>query len=816
MYLLDQIRKNRFRLYLAAAFFLTCLWQNDGTSCLLILILSSIQCLDIQKKTATRQGSYKKIGLIGLNSTSLIFAWVYFSSIFSLASKTIAQNDDFFLQEAAINIHVFIFLHLLLKEKSRFMHDIRRRKYHSIDETCSSVFHFLSESLAYCTLFFYYIYVSHIASFSFNCIPACTILIFLSSRQNHALLYQCMMWLKKILMTSMQRIKKKSSREHFLQKTLESVPSLISYVDSELRYVYATPQYTEWLHVPHESLIGKYIKDVIGETAFIDIKPHIEQALLGEKQIFYSTIPYLTGTKLVQCNYIPDKDEAGKVKGVFIILHDYSAIETKQKEPQVKSNVLEKILHNMPLGVIIRDLENDCRILYYNDAAEKITKKSSLETLEKKIEDILDPLFSSIILSADKKAIHEEITAMNEHNGIRIRTNLISKNDIGAYKYLVTILDDTKEAKEKEKNRFEKLFQSMLEGVYLINKHGIVTLCNTSCLRMIGYTEKEFIGKNAHDLIHNKHSDGSQFLSNECPIYRALHEQTMVVNIKDNFIRKDGSTFAVRYMCVPIDDDKNNKSIIVTFEDITIHNELEKEIEEQKIRMISAARLASLGEMSAGIAHEINNPLAIIDGSIHIIEKNKNPEKIKEKIEVIKLSIQRIASIVFGLKKFSRSSTKHFRTSECIEKIIQDAISTTSSYAQKNSVFIEKGPMSQIKTWCDPNELEQVFMHLIQNGIDASAESENEKKYVRITTKIENGDIYITITDNGSGISKDIEDKIFSPFFTTKEVGKGTGLGLAISKSIINAHHGLLTFSKNKDNETCFTVRLKAFNKDES
>jgi signal transduction histidine kinase len=239
--------------------------------------------------------------------------------------------------------------------------------------------------------------------------------------------------------------------------------------------------------------------------------------------------------------------------------------------------------------------------------------------------------------------------------------------------------------------------------------------------------------------------------------------------------------------------------------DRTTEIELEKKIELERSKSFHNAKLASLGELAAGIAHEINNPLAVIIGNIALLNKsNINSDKLTDKLAVIEKSATRISKIVRGLSKFARMPDGQMK-SELISNIINDVLMITDTKAKNQTTPIEIDIRSNSKIICEPIEIEQVFVNLINNALDAARNS--SKPWVKVTAYDDVDHVVIQISDSGLGIPKEIESKLFQPFVTTKAVGEGTGLGLSISKAILDQHKSSITVLKETLN-TCFEIRI--------
>lgn len=224
------------------------------------------------------------------------------------------------------------------------------------------------------------------------------------------------------------------------------------------------------------------------------------------------------------------------------------------------------------------------------------------------------------------------------------------------------------------------------------------------------------------------------------------------------------------------------------------------------MRATMASKMASLGELSAGVAHEINNPLAILMGTVNALEMFFNDkEKLKSKVETMNKAIHRIAKIVTSLGKFSRSAENTEMISACLSDIVAEALVMTEIKARKRDVRIETQFDSKQAVFCNPIEIEQVVINLVNNAIDAAQSGQDKNVIVKVFDLKRH--VVIQVIDSGTGISSDLEDKIFNPFFTTKPLGEGTGLGLSICKGIVESHKGEIRINRSFQ-QTCFEVRI--------
>ena len=233
---------------------------------------------------------------------------------------------------------------------------------------------------------------------------------------------------------------------------------------------------------------------------------------------------------------------------------------------------------------------------------------------------------------------------------------------------------------------------------------------------------------------------------------------------------------------------------------------LQLESEAKTMALMHQSKLASLGEMAAGLAHEINNPVAVISVSVSILRKIQNdPEKLHQRIEMIDRAASRIAKIVAGLKRVSRvREHSSFKTVNLLE-LVNESVLLTQMHGRRYDVKVRVEVPDDLNVECDEIEIEQVLVNLLTNAIDAV--SSLSERWVELKASLEGDFVKFQVIDSGNGISREVEEKMFLPFFTTKDVGEGTGLGLSISKGIIEAHRGSIRINHRHPN-TCIEFRI--------
>lgn len=275
-------------------------------------------------------------------------------------------------------------------------------------------------------------------------------------------------------------------------------------------------------------------------------------------------------------------------------------------------------------------------------------------------------------------------------------------------------------------------------------------------------------------------------------------------------IRTNGEHFPLEICPTFVNYHGSNLKVLV-LRDLSDVRQKEELIKNQKAQIAQSAKMALLGEMVSGIAHELNNPLAIIDGFARMLDKySTSPEEkqieIKKASDTILKMTERMNKIIMGLRSFARDCSKDDFEISSISRIINDTLNFIQVKKLKLGIeVIVEETSPELSIQCRSVQIAEVLLNLISNSFDAISELEN--RWVKIRTEDLDDKVKISVVDSGHGINPETVLKIFEPFFTTKPPGKGTGLGMSISKRIVEDHGGSLIYDSSCPN-TCFILIL--------
>ena len=353
----------------------------------------------------------------------------------------------------------------------------------------------------------------------------------------------------------------------------------------------------------------------------------------------------------------------------------------------------------------------------------------------------------------------------------------------------------------------ETLFRTIVESspsfLMIVGKDGTVIYASPNCEQFTGYNQQELQGK----ITWWVHDDDLARITEAC--YGAFGKGVSSgENVQFRATKKDGEHwYASASWRLLKDQEGEARSLVVQVVDVTERRRMERERIKIEERAYASNRLTSIGEMAAGIAHEINNPLTSVIGFSQILMKKNIPEDMKDIVVRVNDGAQRVADIVRRLLTFARKK-KPERVAINLNDVIEDTLALREYELKTNNV--------ELTTKLDPNlpliladtgQLQQVFLNIIINA-ETALKSVRRRGKLLIRTATKENTVKAMFRDNGLGIPKENLQKIFEPFFTTGEIGQGTGLGLSLCHGIVTEHNGKIYAESTLGKGTEFTVEL--------
>ena len=632
------------------------------------------------------------------------------------------------------------------------------------------------------------------------------------------------------------------NKEEYFQNILDSANDYILVLDKNYNNLFANRKMCDYIKIKYD---GK--KEIPDFLQFLKIR--VNQVFKTEKPLkTEDNFTIKNQAVYIESIFTPIKDENNNITAICIIYRDitkYKRMEEElleyKKHPKEfktpinieleKSNsLLRATLEATADGILVMD--NYQNVIRYNQRFMKIFDIPEENGKLKGAKQVLKSFLKQLTDSEDFVALMGEISGYQDAESFEI-IETKQNRVIECYSYPQGVdyeivgrvwsfrdVTDRKRAEEMlriNEEQYRTVFNSATDAFFIIDLNGNIIEANQQASLLFGYSNEELTNFQLKKLIHPQHQKIiGQFNSNLRTIGQYYGESIGIC--------KDRSIINVEFKGNIIDF-KGKKHILAIFMNISERKkmedklkkyttQLEEEVKKQTNELIQSEKMVSLGQLVAGVAHEINNPLASLRANSELIRdyilKLKNYikkvpenqvtfEQLEKMINTNLNGIERIATITKTLKRFSRPDTEG-KTFANINQGLKDTLVVVSNQLKHRIEVIEEyGKLPKIK--CNIIQLNQVFMNLILNASQAMKDGT-----IWIRTWSIDGNIYIEIKDNGKGIQNEIINKIFDPFFTTKDMG--TGLGLSISYSIIREHKGDISVESQVGRGTKMTIRL--------
>ncbi len=351
------------------------------------------------------------------------------------------------------------------------------------------------------------------------------------------------------------------------------------------------------------------------------------------------------------------------------------------------------------------------------------------------------------------------------------------------------------------RNTLRTFFDNIPSSVYIIDRSYHIIAINTHRSERVGKQPQELVGEKCYAALHGNSAPCAvcrvMDTFNGIPSTRTARE----LGANESFLQWNISTIPIR------EEDNTINWVIVFEEDVT-----EKMILEANL--LQSEKMASIGQLAANVAHEINNPLAAIIANAQLLARDlagADPD-ILDSLNLIETAGDRAAKIVNNLLESARREKPHEFEEVSLNETVMDAISLLRYEINKRSISIKLDLEKNIPhVYANKNQLKGVWINLLNNALSVV---ETNQGHISVSTRYESKSFTIVIADNGKGILPEHQPKIFEPFFTTKEAGKGTGLGLSVSLQAIKEHHGDITFESTPGKGTKFIVVLPDLDRD--
>ncbi len=356
-------------------------------------------------------------------------------------------------------------------------------------------------------------------------------------------------------------------------------------------------------------------------------------------------------------------------------------------------------------------------------------------------------------------------------------------------------LQETNEELTLSRNKLEAFFDGIATPISIQDINYNIVTANYAAQRYFEKSQEELIGSKCYKVYFNRDRPCAECLAQDC-----LHTKLPFSSEKQD--DRTQLTFALNFYSIPTPQGSMG-SFIEFFQDITKQKSLQEEL-------IQSEKLAGIGTLVSGIAHEINNPLGGILGTADLmLPETAEGSPLREYTQDIIRYAQSAADVIKDLMVYSRKTRTSVEMLNIVT-ILENSLKMAMRGIDFGTIVVRKSYDAVPEVLANPTELQQVFLNLIVNAVQAM----NSDGILTLSCRQEDEDVAVTVQDTGRGIEKENLDKVFNPFFTTKEAGAGTGLGLSIAHHIVTKYGGRILLDSEEGRGTTFTVILPAANED--
>ena len=509
--------------------------------------------------------------------------------------------------------------------------------------------------------------------------------------------------------------------------------------------------------------------------------------------------PVLERTFLVSTSQVHAASSEG-LQTIHVLKDITDRREAERRYRELFDNIQEGLFFCSPDG----------RFIEVNDALVRMLGHESREELlhcDPRDEVFPDPerhreLFAEMERQGDLRN-REEVLKRKDGSAVHVLVNAFAVRDaqgrISQYRGLMLDVSGLKSYQselQRERDFSDKILNNTQSLILVADTAGLISYANRRW-QVMGYEQQTILGKRLESLVAPSRRAAVQ------EAYSAVLAGSQVDNLELQILRADGRVGQFSVNLSPMRDDQGQvSSIVVVMSDVTDAASLQS-------KLMHAEKMAAVGQLVSGVAHEVNNPLTAILGFADLLMENTElPESARKDLRVILQEAQRTKQIVQNLLSFARQmppQRKPVQLNPILKRTIQlRAYDFHSRGVAVSERFHEHLPF----VIGDSQQLQQVFLNILNNAYDAVRESVPGPR-IDISTTSNDDFVDVAFCDNGHGISQ--PDRIFDPFFTTKQVGEGTGLGLSICYGIVKEHGGEILCANNPDGRgATFTVRLPA------
>lgn len=553
-----------------------------------------------------------------------------------------------------------------------------------------------------------------------------------------------------------------------------------------------------------QDILGKDVSRLVVSEFRVPFRELIAKAAQGESGLLEFEIMGLKGgRRWLETHAVPLRGADGIIVAVLGVTRDTTARKQAEASLRRVQGLFEDIVESSKDAIGYASL--DGKFVLANQALAKLTGYSQDELLRMNYGELTPDEYRGLQATAIGRVIETGEPAEFEREYIRkdgsrvpvALTVFMVKGEDGKPAGLAAIVRDITERKQAEaamrqsEERYRRLVQVSPDAIFVLRGDAIM-FGNGEGLRLLGATvESQIVGRMLVDFIPvDERAVVRRRLS------RVAEEQEQVPLFEQALVRLDGSMIEVE-VTVAHYSDQEGPAILVVARDITERKRLQAQLRRTE-------RVAELGTVASGMAHEIGTPMNVILGRAEYLMERTKEEPVRKGLQTIVTQVERITRVMNQLLAFARRRPVEHRALD-LRETIEDNLEIFYERLSHNNITVETSFAEDCPlVHADADQICQVLINLVMNAIHAMPNGGT----MRLVLAPDRDMVKLTVADTGSGMPQEVIAKVFEPFFTTKEFGKGTGLGLTVVKGIIEEHSGTIHVESEPGKGTVFTIGL--------
>jgi PAS domain S-box-containing protein len=601
---------------------------------------------------------------------------------------------------------------------------------------------------------------------------------------------------------------------------LDAAPARVAMMDRRRRHIYVNAEMCAFLGLPREKIIGTSVASIVGRATARRIAPLARRALAGETHRWQGWIEYRDPAdpaapprrRFVDRVYAPVVGRNGKIDAYLVITRDLTEVKQREEELERRGRQFEEILDATPARVYL--IGRDFRYRFVNREfcafagrrPEEIIGLTTEELVGPEVKRMLDPLAERAL--AGETVVSEGWIDYRRNGRKYINWVFAPKRaDDGSVEGFLVFMRDLTDLKQREEElasrsaQLETTLANIGDGVNIVDREGRLVLCNKGFLDLFGFpAELGRPGTPIEAFVRHRLARGI-FAGGEprdAPVDALVAARVAgVLNATDSVqedLRSDGVWLEIRRRRLP------DGSVVSTYTDVTARHEAEHARRAQRDALRRAEQLSTTASLLAGVAHEINNPLAVVAAQALLLAEEAEGTPLAVRAEAVREAAQRCGRIVASLMASARRRTQRRETVH-LSQAVAAGIDLAGYGLRAAGIALEVDvPASLPPLHGDPDQLGHLVSNLVANaqqaleGTGGSADGPSlapaRPRRLAITARRIPGAIELRVADNGPGIPPELRERVFDPFFTTKPDGVGTGVGLALCRAVVGTHGG--------------------------